>query len=100
MGDTPNYLNVGALTCPFCEGLLQEDDAGLVSCQDCLKEWKMFKGQLAQVDDYDDEANDAGKRTRRKANGRKMKVDGRSVFLHTRLRRERDERLLEKDNGG
>ncbi len=99
MPDDPKYLNVGALTCPFCSGLLQEDDAGLVSCQGCLKEWKMFKGRLTQIDDYDDEAEKAGKRTRRKANGRKMKVDGRSVFLHTRLRRERDERLLKGDGG-
>lgn len=100
MADDPNYLNVGALTCPFCSGLLQEDDAGLVSCQDCLNEWKMFKGCLILVETYDDETASAGRRTQRKTNGSKMKVDGRSVFLHRRLQRERDEKLLQKDDGG
>ena len=56
--DLNKYLNRGALTCPFCAGLLQEDDAGLVSCQDCLNEWKRFKGRLTLIGDYDEMVKD------------------------------------------
>lgn len=88
------YINAGALKCPFCSGLLQEDDSGTVECQDCLAQWVMSGNCLKLVEDYDDDEARASHRTNRVANGRKMKVTGRSVFLHNRLRDERDARLL------